>query len=253
MADEMTGGCGCCGPAGPAALMTGAERLGIAGADLAELAALVDGAPCVTVQGWLARWVDDRLTVTRTGIADLVEEAARMQVGAPVGVGADVAAVQARIVDLAARVGPLQAAAARLAEPATAGGCDGGCPCAAAAAAAVAPAQTPRIPLSPADGSDIVCTLDGGADAMRDRIGQWQAVVERATGREPAGGGVTLLFDHDRSLVVELARLGAAEFACCSFFTFTLTVGPPGVRFTVTAPDEARDVVTSMFGAAVGA
>lgn len=44
---------------------------------------------------------------------------------------------------------------------------------------------------------------------------------------------MSLAFDHDPGVAVELARLAAAEFACCSFFTFTLTIGPEGVRFTV--------------------
>ncbi|MEU0398217.1 hypothetical protein ABZ208_36785 [Streptomyces sp. NPDC006208] len=99
-------------------------------------------------------------------------------------------------------------------------------------------------------GSDIVCTLAGGTEAMRQRITEWQAVIRSATGREAADGGVSVLFDHDRGVAVELARLAAAEFACCSFITFTLTIAPSGMRLTVTAPDEAREVVTAVFGTA---
>ncbi|MEU9010698.1 hypothetical protein AB0D12_13095 [Streptomyces sp. NPDC048479] len=117
---------------------------------------------------------------------------------------------------------------------------------------------TPRVPASrmvlSADavggGSDIVCTLAGGADAMRERITEWQTALGEATGREAAEGGVSLVFDHDPGIAVELARLAAAEFACCSFFTFALTIGPEGMSFTVTASDEARDVVTAVFGTA---
>jgi hypothetical protein len=46
----------------------------------------------------------------------------------------------------------------------------------------------------------------------------------------------------------ELGRLAAAEYACCSFFEFTLTVGPDGMAFAVAAPPEASAVVTAMFG-----
>jgi hypothetical protein len=99
----------------------------------------------------------------------------------------------------------------------------------------------------------LVCTLDGGLDAMRGRIGEWRAIIAQATGREPADGGVTLVYDHDPAVTVELARLAAAEFACCSFFTFTLIVATDGMRFTISAPDEARDVVTAVFGAAAPA
>ncbi|WP_155349016.1 hypothetical protein [Acrocarpospora pleiomorpha] len=95
-----------------------------------------------------------------------------------------------------------------------------------------------------------MCTLGGGAEAMRERLSEWQQVIAGATGREAADGGVTLTFVRDGRTVVELARLAVVEFECCSFFTFTLSVGPAGVRFTVTAPDEARDVVTALFGTA---
>jgi hypothetical protein len=54
-------------------------------------------------------------------------------------------------------------------------------------------------------------------------------------------------------LTVELARLAAAEYACCSFFTFTLTIGPAGVRLTVTAPPDAQPLVTALFGTATEA
>jgi hypothetical protein len=115
-----------------------------------------------------------------------------------------------------------------------------GCACCGPAEIAVA-AQKPG-------GSDVVCTLDGDPDAIRVRINEWQAVIGAATRREPTGGGVTLVYEHDPAMTVELARLAAAEFACCSFFTFALTVGPDGMRFTVTAPDEAADVLTAVFG-----
>lgn len=134
--------------------------------------------------------------------------------------------------------------------------CDEGCACGTAASAQ----STPRIPatrmamaaaaLPGGDRPDLVCTLDGGLDAMRGRIGEWQAIIARATRRESADGGVTLVYDHDPEVTVELARLAAAEFACCSFFSFTITVAPAGMRFTISAADEASDVVTAVFGTA---
>ncbi|MEO3854260.1 hypothetical protein [Acrocarpospora sp. B8E8] len=95
----------------------------------------------------------------------------------------------------------------------------------------------------------IVCTLEG-AEAMRERLSEWEQVIGAATGRESADGGITLTFAQDGRTAVELARLAVAEFECCSFFTFALSVGPAGMRFTVTAPDEAHDVVTALFGTA---
>jgi hypothetical protein len=84
---------------------------------------------------------------------------------------------------------------------------------------------------------------------MRTRVGDWQEVLAKATGRRPIEGGVILSYPHDGQVTVELARLAAAEFECCSFFEFSLSVGPSGMTFAVLAPEEAQDVVTSMFGA----
>jgi hypothetical protein len=51
-----------------------------------------------------------------------------------------------------------------------------------------------REPGPTAGGSQIVCTLDGGVDVLRERIAQWQGVIGAATDREPADGGITLVF-----------------------------------------------------------
>jgi hypothetical protein len=128
----------------------------------------------------------------------------------------------------------------------------GGCACCGPATRADS-VDAVALALSASDGADpsMVCSLEGGADAIRQRIGDWQQVIGQAAGRRPADGGVTLTYAHDPMLAVELVRLAAAEYACCSFFTFSLTVGPPGMWFTVTAPDEARDLVTAMFGPAI--
>jgi hypothetical protein len=144
--------------------------------------------------------------------------------------------------------------ATRLADAPTPGGCDENCACVCAATPPITPnASATRIALTADGASDIVCTLDGGEDAMARRVAEWGAVVGQASGREPADGGVTLVYDHNSEVAVELARLAAAEFDCCSFFTFTLAVSPQGMRFTVTAPPAAGDVVTAMFGTATPA
>ena len=108
------------------------------------------------------------------------------------------------------------------------------------------------IPLSPVDtasGRPLMCTLDGGLRAIGTRATDWQQVIDRSTGRRPIAGGVVLGFDHDEAVAAELGRLAAAEYACCSFFEFSLSVGPEGMAFTVTAPPEAATIVTAMFGA----
>jgi hypothetical protein len=213
-----------------ARFVAGAEQLGISGDDLVGLVAVFDTGDCPATQSRMAGLVG--------------------------------AGLPARTVDGLAEVALLKAAAQRLAAPATGGGCDESCACVTAGPAETPARTPPRMPprmplvrsaLPRADGStdsDLVCTLDGGPDAMRDRIGDWRAVIARATGREPADGGVTLVYDHDPAVAVELARLSVAEFACCSFFSFTVTVAPEGMRFTVQAPAEAATVVTAIFGAA---
>jgi hypothetical protein len=101
--------------------------------------------------------------------------------------------------------------------------------------------------------SDVVCTLDGGQEAMARRVSEWAAVTGLARERGPADGGITLVYDRSSDVAGELARLAAAEADCCSFFTFTLTVSARGMWFTATAPPEAADVVTALFGAAAPA
>jgi hypothetical protein len=45
-----------------------------------------------------------------------------------------------------------------------------------------------------------------------------------------------------------VARLTAAEQACCRFFTFAITVDERGIGLEVRAPDGAEDLVASLFG-----
>jgi hypothetical protein len=107
------------------------------------------------------------------------------------------------------------------------------------------------IPLSSVDtagGRPIVCTIGGGLEAIQARVTDWQQVIGRSTGRRPVDGGVVLTYDHDEAVAADLGRLAAAEYACCSFFEFTLTIGPDGMAFAVAAPPEASAVVTAMFG-----
>ena len=106
------------------------------------------------------------------------------------------------------------------------------------------------IPLSSVDTASrpIVCTLGGGLEAIQARVTDWQQVIGRSTGRRPVDGGVVLTYDHDEAVAADLGRLAVAEYACCSFFEFTLTVGPDGMAFAVAAPPEASAVVTAMFG-----
>lgn len=275
MAKVQQDGCACCGtaadstgaatgsePAVRVQFVAGAEQLGITGTDLANLTAIFDSGDCAATQTRMAALVQARIAAAQESAVALTEQAAAVQVahgGHRPGTPQPAADLADEIVTTLAGVATLQAAAARLAEPPQPGACHEDCACVTAASAHTAPRiPSTRMAVAAAalDGGnrpDLVCTLDGGLDAMRGRISQWRAVIDMATGREPADGGVTLVYDYDPAVTVELARLAAVEFACCSFFTFTLTVAPEGMRFTISAPDEARDAVTAVFGTAAPA
>ncbi|OLF13504.1 hypothetical protein [Actinophytocola xanthii] len=95
---------------------------------------------------------------------------------------------------------------------------------------------------------EIACSLTGGEPALRRRVGQWRAVAGGATARCAVSGGVALTYRPDQAAAVELARLAAAEVACCPFFVFTLTVDATGVRFTATAPPEGQELLAAVLG-----
>jgi DNA-binding transcriptional MerR regulator len=211
--------------------ITSAKQLDISLDDLRELVRAWDGEDCAGVQARMAQVVTARLGQTQQRVVTLIELAAQ-----------------------------LQSAAARLAGPPSDGPCDPGCACSTAAAptattgpTSVELTRTPTGPLAmiaPTGSSGpvppIACTLDAGQ--LGGRLSDWQAVLLRARGRGPISGGVAIAFDHDVEVTAELARLAAAEHACCTFFDFTLAVTGEGVRFEIRAPEAARDIVAAVFG-----
>jgi DNA-binding transcriptional MerR regulator len=163
-----------------------------------------------------------------------------------------------RLVELQVLEAQLRSATDRLSGAAGPGPCDDECACSTVdAVAALIPVEAvtpPRIP--------VACSLDG--TQVRWRVDDWQAVLARATRRDPCPGGFVVTFardhdhdhdhvhdpdhDHDPDLVAELARLAVAEQECCPFLEFTLAVTAAGVRFEVSAPAEAEDLITLVFG-----
>jgi len=127
--------------------------------------------------------------------------------------------------------------------PAAGGCCSEPLPSAAAevviAATVLAPGDRTEQPV-------IACTLEAGG--VRERLADWQSVLSRATSRGPIPGGVMATFDLADGLIADLARLAAAEQACCTFFDFTVAITHGGVRFEVRAPSEAHDVLLALFG-----
>jgi hypothetical protein len=98
----------------------------------------------------------------------------------------------------------------------------------------------------PGAGQPIACTLDGGD--LAGRLGEWQAIVAGATGREETDDGIAITFGHDIARTADLARLLAAEYACCSFASYHLTIDASGVRMEVRTPPEARAAFAAVVG-----
>lgn len=207
--------------------VTATKNLGIPLTDVAELARAYDVEDCSDVAHQVVEMVAERLAETQTRIAELVALAAE-----------------------------LQAVSARLAAAPTAGACGADCPCVTAAPPEPLGDRRTFVPLtSPAvaevpDGaaSAVACSLDAGA--VPDRVADWQALVPRATSREPIQGGLALTFPASAELAAEVVRLAAAEQDCCSFFTFSVRLTTGHVRLEVQAPDDAADVVAALFGTA---
>jgi hypothetical protein len=153
--------------------------------------------------------------------------------------------VQHQTGELLAFGAQLRVAAAHLATEPVEGPCDEGCACVTASAEATPVVLGPR-----ADSVPIACTLEGGLPAMEARISEWRAVLAHASSRHAtAAGALRLQFDGDVP-IGELARLAAAEQACCRFFDFAITVDERGVGLEVRAPEGAEDLVRSLFGVA---
>ncbi len=161
-------------------------------------------------------------------------------------VAGKIAQAQTRIVDLVELTAELQAAAARLASaPVFAGACGDDCAC---MANQMTSTDLPPIPPlrdpSRNDAIPVACTLD--AELARSRMVDWQGLLAKATGRQTIADGVALTFEHDVELTTDIARLAAAEFECCSFFRFSLTVDAAGVRLEIAGPPAARDIITAL-------
>ena len=216
-------------------VQAGAAGLGLSPSDVAELTG-----DCAQVHQRLSALVAHRLAETRTGFDTAVaDQAAAGGVGGPGGT-----APLARGLPLARAAGRLHAAAAILAEPPASGDCTDDCACARAAAVTVTAGPYPVA-------GSLVCTLDAHGGDMTQRLADWQAVLAHATARHAVDGGVAVTFDHDLARTAELGRLIAAEYACCSFASYHLTVDAHGVRLEVRAPVEARDAVAALFGVTI--
>jgi DNA-binding transcriptional MerR regulator len=165
-----------------------------------------------------------------------------------------------RIADADRRQAELAAFSARLTEvhgqlsgPVPEGACGPGCGCTPGTTGA-GPVSVTLSPTRPAEPqkdeawrqAPVACTLSGGQ--LGERIGQWQALVARASGREEIEDGLRLTFPAGSELAGEIAALAAAEQDCCSFFDFTLRMTPSALFLSVRAPQAAVSLLTDLFG-----
>jgi hypothetical protein len=237
--------------AAPAGFAAGAERLGLAPQEVRELVELRDAGDCRRVHPRMAELVAARLGQVQSRLDGLLaEQAAAGGVAAASGV-----APIAHSIPLTQTAARLQKAVDILAAPPASGTCTDGCACTQAAAvtggAYVLPTATgTAVPAVTPDGQPIVCTLDAEGGDLATRLGEWQSMLAGANGREAIEEGVAVTFDHDVARTAELARLMAAEYSCCSFASYHLTIDARGVRMEIRTPPEARDALSAVFGTA---
>jgi DNA-binding transcriptional MerR regulator len=198
------------------AFIARAKQLGCSLEEISDLLVVWDGEQCGPVQRRFHALVIDKLKATQRQITELLAFASQ-----------------------------LQTAAARLDAPPLDGPCDTDCAC----LADDAPNSVPlTLSASAPTHPPIACTLQ--ADAMPERIEDWQALLTHVRARVTLPDGrLRVEFDH-RVDVADVARLVAAEQQCCSFFDFTLTIDGRGIAVEIGAPDEAAEIVSAMFGTA---
>lgn len=193
------------------------KRLGLTLDQITELLGLLDEDECAPVQSRMVELVAGRIEQARDQVAELMTFTAQ-----------------------------LQAVRAHLASNTPDGACDEDCGCTVDPGDRQERSGAIPIPLSPDGSSDVACTLD--PHLVEGRLGAWMDLMSRSTARRRIPRGVRVWFDPDVD-IRGLAELAAAEQSCCSFFRFDIGIGPDGITFDVTGPEEAQDVIGSVFGA----
>jgi hypothetical protein len=166
-------------------------------------------------------------------------------------VASKITAAQNKIAELAIFTGELQEAAAALERHRPEGACDQRCGCIGEPDETESPAvlgvRAVSLTSKPAATGEppIACTLAAGS--MKGRIADWQALLAHVDHRERVDGGVRASFAASVP-IVDLMQLVAAEQDCCQFFRFAITVDTRGIALEVRAPEDAHEIVESMFG-----
>ena len=204
------------------AFIARAKQLGCSLDEITGLTTAWDGGQCGPIQDRLRRLVADKITAGQQQTAELVTFTAE-----------------------------LQKAATALERHRPDGACDSDCGCV-SGPESIDPTISTIHAVSlttkrAATGEPMIaCTLPAGS--MKGRISDWQSLLAHVERRESIDGGVRTVFAASVP-IGDLMRLVAAEQACCPFFRFAITVDTRGVALEVRAPDDARSVVESLFGA----
>lgn len=200
------------------AFVARAKQLGCTLDEIADLVTAWEGERCEPVQDRLRGLVDAKITETQTRLGEMVAFTAQ-----------------------------LHEAAAALRTHTPDGPCDDDCGCTTTGSAPAGPTAvvlTDRQLL--AGETPIACTL--AADDMAGRLEAWRDALEPVVDRTRIDGGVRLTFAPGTPLT-QVADLAAAEYDCCVFFRFAVTVDDRGKALEVTALPEALDLVHALVGA----
>lgn len=92
--------------------------------------------------------------------------------------------------------------------------------------------------------SPIACTLEA---QLGPRLDAWRAVLDQVAHRAPMDGGLRLTFAPDVPIAT-VAEPARDEHSCCRCFSFAITVDERGTALEVSAPPEAAEIVTTLFG-----
>ena len=94
------------------------------------------------------------------------------------------------------------------------------------------------------DAVQIACSLDAAGQRARGR--DWSAIADLALDRHWDGDTLRLAFANDADVAADITRLAVLEQKCCPFFSFTVRVDAGTLTLDVTAPPEARELVSAL-------
>ena len=88
------------------------------------------------------------------------------------------------------------------------------------------------------------CTL--GEHDLRRRVADWQRVLALAVRKERVGEQLRVDFEPDADVAADLARLCAAETACCPAFAFSLDITATTVALTIDGTDDTAQAFAAV-------